>query len=152
MTDVLDSIWSSPSSFEFYALQFEEIEDRFERHVSTVGDSTTVFAGVTFISDSPLVTTVDSPVRTKFKLLADAWRRETVFDSGYNLTHHWAYQQIIGMGPQALPMILADLNDHSSHWFWALYSIVGQDIAIGITDFDDASRAWLAWGAEHGLI
>src|SRR5688500_13362738 len=35
------------------------------------------------------------------------------------------YQQIIGMGHQAVPLLLKELNQAPDHWFWALHAITG---------------------------
>src|SRR5947207_10431415 len=40
---------------------------------------------------------------------------------------HPAYQQIIGMGKEAIPLILEELQREEDHWFWALKSITGDD-------------------------
>jgi hypothetical protein len=40
---------------------------------------------------------------------------------------HPAYQQIIGMGPVALPFLLRALRRRPEHWFWALKAITGAD-------------------------
>lgn len=89
---------------------------------------------------------------TRFRALADQWRNETMFDSGTSLFWNAAYQQIIGMGRPALPLILREMTFSPGHWFWALYCITGIDVAAGITNFDDAITAWLDWGAMHGII
>lgn len=39
---------------------------------------------------------------------------------------HPAYQQIIGMGPAVVPLLLNDLVRTRSHWFWALRAITGK--------------------------
>lgn len=45
---------------------------------------------------------------------------------------HPAYQQIIGMGEKALPLILRDLRDRpTGHWFWALNAITGEEPTLG---------------------
>jgi hypothetical protein len=61
-----------------------------------------------------------------------------------------AYQEIIGMGGKALPLILRDLETTGGHWFWALKAIARLDAAAGTDNYDDAVRAWLKWGSDHG--
>ncbi len=65
---------------------------------------------------------------------------------------HPSYQQIIGMGPDALPLILTELERQPDHWFWALNAIVGDDIARDTETVEGAAQAWISWGAEHGII
>jgi hypothetical protein len=93
-----------------------------------------------------------NPLEARFKKLADQWRDDTAFDSGANLIWDASYQQIIGMGPSALPFILREMVNNPGHWFWALYSITGTDAASGETTFDGATDAWLEWGVQRGFI
>ena len=67
---------------------------------------------------------------------------------------HPAYQQIIGMGPKALPFILRALEKDIDHWFWALQAITGED-TVPQEDMGDMAKMreiWLAWGRERGLL
>jgi hypothetical protein len=67
-----------------------------------------------------------------------------------------AYQQIVGMGEAAVPLILAELKeegDQPDMWFWALKSITGED-PVPDEDRGDMvamSKAWLNWGMENGV-
>jgi hypothetical protein len=40
---------------------------------------------------------------------------------------HPAYQQIIGLGPAGVPLLLRELEREPDHWFWALRAITGED-------------------------
>lgn len=92
-------------------------------------------------------------LRTRFDTLVEAWRRETDFEvSATRRAIHWAYQQIIGMGPAALPFILAELRREEDDWFWALTAIVGDDVARGAETLTDATDRWLQWASEHPLV
>ncbi len=59
---------------------------------------------------------------------------------------HPAYQQIIGMGKEAIPLILQELERTRGHWLWALFAITKQDPAPEGATFDEAVDAWLEWG------
>ncbi|HEV2763303.1 MAG TPA: hypothetical protein VGV38_10045 [Pyrinomonadaceae bacterium] len=86
----------------------------------------------------------------RFRALADRWRRETLHLSSVNRkAMHPAYQRIVGMGPEALPLILRELEATRGHWLWALYAITGQDPAAEGSTFDEAVEAWLDWGRRH---
>ena len=65
---------------------------------------------------------------------------------------HPAYQQIIGMGEYALPLIFQALQREPDHWFWALGAITGEnpvpDAHAG--DLDAMTSDWLSWGDAHG--
>jgi len=43
------------------------------------------------------------------------------------LASHHAYQRIIGMGDQAIPLLLRELQREVDLWFWALEAITGED-------------------------
>ena len=88
----------------------------------------------------------------RFEHLAEQWRTETLVSSVQDTILNPAYQQIIGMGEPALPLILQDLRRQTDHWFWALYAITGQDAASTAQSVSEAARAWLQWGAERGLV
>jgi len=92
-------------------------------------------------------------VEQKFQDLASRWRRETrLLSSVTAMAMHPAYQQIIGMGEQALPLIFQDLRREPDHWFWALGAITGQnpvpDAHAG--DLEAMAEDWLSWGDAHG--
>ncbi len=89
----------------------------------------------------------------RFMALAETWRQETaMLSSTHRIVLHRAYQQIIGMGPSVLPLILRELRDRPAYWFWALAAITGEDPAAGTDRFEDARQAWLGWGKEAGLL
>ena len=89
----------------------------------------------------------------KFQTLADQWRRETRHLSLMSdIVLNPAYQQIIGMGAPAMPLILQALKQKPEHWFWALRSITGEN-PIPPADrgrLSQMAAAWLQWGQVHG--
>jgi len=64
-----------------------------------------------------------------------------------------SYQSIIGMGEEALPLILAQLKserDEPDQWFWALRAITGAN-PVRPEDqgnFAKMAQAWLQWANE----
>lgn len=66
---------------------------------------------------------------------------------------HPAYQEIIGMGERAIPLLLGELRREPDDWFWALHAITG------VNPVPEASRgnvqamadAWVEWGLQNGL-
>jgi hypothetical protein len=81
------------------------------------------------------------------------WQRDTIFFSNISeKIHHEDYQRIIGLGLQALPHILSALESEPDDWFWALFSIVGIDVAAGERTVQDAAVAWVRWGRELGYL
>ena len=93
-------------------------------------------------------------IEIKFRSLVREWKRETAFTSSVTgIATNPAYQQIIGMGPKVLPLILKELEQNPDHWFWALTAITGVDPIFphhrGI--LSEMTADWLNWGREQGL-
>jgi hypothetical protein len=90
----------------------------------------------------------------RFADLARRWREDTaLLSSSTAQAAHPAYQQIIGMGPEALPLLLRELENRGGHWFWALKAITGVD-PVPAEDrgrIQAMRQAWLRWGREQGL-
>lgn len=100
---------------------------------------------------TPGQTTKESATEERFRKLADRWRKETRHQSSASkMAMHPAYQQIIGMGREALPLILRELKRTQGHWLWALFAITGEDPAPEGSTFAEAVDAWLSWGVHHG--
>ncbi len=97
----------------------------------------------------------DEMVRARFHRLAAQWREECqLLSSTTAKAMHPAYQQIIGLGPEALPLILKELAETPGHWFWALKSITGEDPVppADVGNIRRMTEAWLKWGRAHGYL
>ena len=103
------------------------------------------------VEEKPLV--FGDANRDKFAQLAQQWRAETQWlSSTTEMALHPAYQGIIGMGAEALPLILTELQ--AGYWYWALKAISGED-PVPPEDRGAVPRmkeAWLKWGLAKGLI
>ena len=106
-------------------------------------------ATIDIMQDDPL-----SGQALKFAALVKQWQEETApLSSMTEIVLNPAYQRIIGMGPDALPLILREFAARPAHWFWALSAISGENPVPP----DDAGKlgkmteAWLQWGRERGL-
>ena len=89
----------------------------------------------------------------EFNELAQLWYRETrMLSSVQQIVLHPAYQKIIGMGKDALPLIFRELKRSRGHWLWALAMITRQDRAKPGQKFTEAVDSWLAWGREMGYL
>jgi len=66
---------------------------------------------------------------------------------------HPAYQQIIGMGQDALPLLIEELRREPDHWFWAMQAITGVNPVPPENRGNVAkmTQAWLAWAQQQGL-
>lgn len=97
----------------------------------------------------------DLDLQARFEALAQRWRKETEFHSAASaLFMHPAYQEIIGLGPAVLPLILADLEKTRDHWFWALRAITGEN-PVSTEDRGKVERMaeqWVDWGRARGLL
>lgn len=88
----------------------------------------------------------------EFLELASQWKEETKFYSSLtDICIHPAYQRIIGMGEDALPFILAELESETNHWFWALTAMTGVDPVPyeHRGTMDKMKNAWLKWAQEN---
>jgi hypothetical protein len=90
----------------------------------------------------------------RFARLAQAWRSETEWLSSIErIVLNRNYQEIIGLGREALPLILRDLREAPDDWFWALMAITGEN-PVDPNHAGDiyAMRGdWLKWADERGL-
>ena len=111
-----------------------------------------IFPGIP-VAEFPVAVRAAPALERRFSLLSTKWKNETGLLS--NVTKkctHPAYQQIIGMGWEVLPLILRDLKESSADWFWALTAITGanpisEEIAGNITRM---TEAWLQWARAKG--
>jgi hypothetical protein len=92
-------------------------------------------------------------LETTFYSLVEQWKSETRgISSTEQLSVHPAYQQIIGMGRDVIPLLLRELEKNSGRWFWALKSISREEPVTpeqrGKTK--EMISAWLNWGREKG--
>lgn len=95
----------------------------------------------------------DSALACRFRNLVRAWKAATSLTSSITeMATDPAYQQIIGMGKEAIPLILEELQQDPDHWFWALRAITGED-PVPPADrgkLRSMTQAWLAWARAHG--
>jgi hypothetical protein len=95
----------------------------------------------------------DPSMEGRFRDLACRWKEATAFTSSVTeMATNPAYQQIIGMGREVLPLIFEELRRRPDHWFWALKAITGED-PVPPADRGRLRRmaeAWLGWAKDHG--
>jgi len=91
----------------------------------------------------------------RFARLAEAWRAECLLTSSIQeMAMQPAYQQIIGMGPDVVPLLLKELRERPDHWFWALRAITGENPVKPDHrgKVDRMAADWIEWGNSHALI
>ena len=104
-------------------------------------------------SHAPASTRSDPSVR--FQRLADEWKkRSRHLSNTTQMAMLPPYQRIIGMGWDAVPFILAELQREPDQWFWALEAITEEDPvppeAAGKVRL--MAQAWVDWGRHRGLV
>ena len=108
------------------------------------------------VSPIEFVADASSDKRFKFQDLVRQWRNQRgVTSSITEMAMLPPYQKIIGMGQDAIPLIIAQLKtegDEPDHWFWALAAIAG---ANPVKSEDQGNtvkmaEAWLKWAEDQG--
>ncbi|HXG08560.1 MAG TPA: hypothetical protein VNK04_02115 [Gemmataceae bacterium] len=97
--------------------------------------------------------TPDPALERRFRDLVCQWKEATALTSSITeMATHPAYQQIIGMGREAIPWILQELQQYRNHRFWALKAITGEDPvpAMDRGNLRQMTPAWLTWARDHG--
>jgi RNA polymerase sigma factor (sigma-70 family) len=91
----------------------------------------------------------------RFQRLAAAWRANRGPTSSLTeLAMRPEYQQIIGMGTDAVPLLLQELQRELDHWFWALVAITGED-PVGPEHkgkLSEMRKVWVQWGKDRGYL
>jgi hypothetical protein len=97
---------------------------------------------------------VDILDRTRFAELMQRWSDDTEhISSTTRIAEHPACREIIAMGDVAVPLVLGELESHSS-----ILGLIALKAITGASPFPPEARgdvalmaeAWLAWGREHG--
>ncbi|HZU38105.1 MAG TPA: hypothetical protein VFA18_19440 [Gemmataceae bacterium] len=58
----------------------------------------------------------DESLEARFRRLAEEWKAATAHLSSMTAaSQHPAYQQIIALGPDVVPYLLRDMEDHETH-------------------------------------
>ncbi len=102
-----------------------------------------------------LIAEVTEPLQERFQALKDDWKLRTRHLSNVaQIALVFSYQQVIGMGPKAVPLILTELQREPDHWFWALEAITGENPVPkqDAGDIEASATAWLEWGKQNGLL
>lgn len=95
------------------------------------------------------------PLPMRFKRLLAEWRMQAAWlSSATAMAMLPSYQEIIGMGEPAIPLLLNELKTRPAHLFWALRAISGID-PVPPEDkghIDKMIEAWLNWGRQKRFI
>jgi hypothetical protein len=90
-----------------------------------------------------------------FRDLVELWKRERgPHSSSARLAQHPAYQRIIDIGPDAIPLLLRELEREPDHWFRALHALTGADPVPEASrgNVREMAEAWIRWGRQEGHL
>jgi len=94
-------------------------------------------------------------LRERFARLTAEWKEQSRFLSNVaQMAMLRSYPRIIGMGWDAVPLILDELQREPNQWFWALEAITEENPvpaeSAGIVQ--EMTNAWISWGQARGSI
>ena len=101
------------------------------------------------------LTEPSADVRNRFHRLAADWKqRSRYLSNSAQMAMLAPYQRIIGMGMDAVPLILEELKREPDQWFWALEAITDEDPVAPEAKGKVAlmAQAWIEWGKQRGLL
>ena len=81
----------------------------------------------------------------RFEELEAAWEKETLVLS-FGHWEHWAYKEIIELGPDVVPLLLERIPNN---WFWhyALVVLTGENPAEDAAE--PVAEGWVGWNATR---
>jgi len=97
----------------------------------------------------------ESDFQQRFARLVAEWKVGRGHSSKLkDLAMHPAYQQIVGMGERAVPLLIEEMKERPDQWDWALRAITGTDPVPPESwgKLKDIAAAWIAWGRERGCV
>ena len=104
------------------------------------------------MSTTPATPTPAETVEGRFRHLAAAWHQDTQYLSSIEeADNHPAYQEIVRLGPDVVPLLLRNLAENHTHWFAALEAITGaRPCRSGRRNIPRMAEAWLRWAKDNG--
>jgi hypothetical protein len=96
---------------------------------------------------------ISTEIIDKFYALASDWEQEVAgLSSTAQMSEHPAYQEIISMGTQILPLLLSELKKNPVYWLSALSAITGENPIKPEQRgrVKQMASAWIEWGRNQG--
>jgi hypothetical protein len=106
-------------------------------------------------SGNMTTTAATQALTERFTRLVKQWKSECRYMSNLaQMAILRSYQNIIGMGDPAIPLILQELKKETDHWFWALEAITGENPVRNKSagKVELMAQAWVEWGIKKGYI
>lgn len=94
-----------------------------------------------------------SNVRDEFAALVREWKiGRNALSTAKRMAEHPAYQAIIRLGREAVPLIIEELRREPDHWFIALHVITGASPVPEESrgKLSEMTRAWVEWWEREG--
>jgi hypothetical protein len=107
------------------------------------------------VNQSAVVASDTGELKIIFKGLVEKWQGETGGHSVLSRRYaHPAYQAILGLGKDAIPLVLRELQARPDWWFEALNALAKPKVnpVKEGSSFADAVGAWLDWGRQHRIL
>lgn len=108
--------------------------------------------GVVYVHAQPSQAQI---AEARFRALAEQWYLDTLLTSSYyEKILHPAYQKILTLNQDAIPLILRELESMPNDWFWALRILTDADPVTPdqAGEMQAMADSWLAWGRDKGYI
>jgi hypothetical protein len=100
-------------------------------------------------------TVAANSVDEQFRALDRQWREETQFFSDpARITRHPAFQAVIALGEEVVPILLRELDRAPTLWVWALPVITGENPVPNADrgQIPKMGEIWVKWGRDKGLV
>lgn len=99
------------------------------------------------------VTSAETSLNEYFGFLVSKWKKETShYSSISQITKHPAYKEILGLGEEVIPLLLAEIKREPCHLFNALTFLTGAD-PVRLDQrgkVKEMVKAWSNWGQRQG--
>jgi hypothetical protein len=104
------------------------------------------------VKQSPIPLPAET-VEQRFRRLASVWEKATGHLSSMTAaSQHPAYQEIVRLGSEVVPLLLRDPEENETHWFIAMRQITGANpippSAAG--NIPEMVAAWPRWAKDNG--
>lgn len=96
-----------------------------------------------------------SSIANRFARLVADWKRErNPYSSDPAQDATASYLKIIGMGPEAIPLVLQEMQREPDQWFVALNALTDADPVPPEHrgNFNQIVSDWLSWGRVNGYL
>lgn len=148
---------------QYYGGVYKAKRHEWTTHLANVGDTSATSVLGLFFRCVQRASTTPSPIdfhnaqakvrQGEFEQLAEEWRRARPRGGSLaDIVAVEAYQRVIGMGKDAIPLIVRSLVTRPDHWFWALHCITGQNPVRKEHEgrLVQMAQDWIDWARTEG--